>query len=42
MDTRLYEDILPNSNLKRFNIYVKNCSANLLNDYLRIDGPVDL
>ncbi|CDW77920.1 UNKNOWN [Stylonychia lemnae] len=42
MDTRLFEDLLPNNNLKRINIYVKNSSANLLNDYLRIDAPVDL
>ena len=37
MDTRIYEGILPDR-AKKIDIFIKNSTASMWNDYLRVEG----
>lgn len=41
MDTRIYEGMIA-ERFKKIDIFVKNSTATLYNDYLRIEDPAQL
>lgn len=41
MDTRIFEGVVPDR-IKKVDIFIKNSTAKLYNDYLRINEPPQL